>query len=87
METKVRKIVQEFLEPIGEKSHSHQNEIKDLKLRSDFLMKKFEEVDRSVKIDLNLKATLNDMKKRIHAIVKLNLNLLRIWSKTATLHI
>ena len=62
--------MQEFLEPISEKSHSHQNEIKDLKLRSDFLMKKFEEVDRSVKIDLNLKATLNDMKKRIHAIVR-----------------
>lgn len=61
--------MQDFLEPISERSHLHHNEIKDIKLRNDFLMKKTEEMDRCMKVDLNLRGTLADLKKRIHTVV------------------
>ncbi|CDW80343.1 UNKNOWN [Stylonychia lemnae] len=64
METSVRTIVQDFLEPMMEKANDNYNDVKELKMRSDFLTKKFEELDRNIKIDLNLRGTLADLKKR-----------------------
>ena len=52
-----------------ERATENYNDVKDLKMRCDFLTKKFEELDRNIKIDLNLRGTLADLKKRVHSMV------------------
>ena len=69
METKVRKLVGEILDPVAEKAHFNSNEIKEVKLKNDFLLKKIEELDRYMKVDLNLRGNLTDLKKRVHNMV------------------
>jgi hypothetical protein len=69
IETKIRRLVAEILDPVAEKSQNNYHEIKDIKLKNEYIMKKIEEIDRTVKVDLNLKAHLGDMKKRLHTMV------------------
>eukprot|EP00347_Sterkiella_histriomuscorum_P002697 403367156 len=56
---------------MNEKQHEHQNDIKEIKMKNEFLTKKFEEMDRAIKVDLNLRGTLADLKKRIHNMLEM----------------
>lgn len=53
----------EILDPIAEKTNYHNKELKEVKLKNEYLMKKTEELDRSIKVDLNLRGTLTEAKK------------------------
>lgn len=38
-------------------------------MKNEYLIRKTEELDRAIKVDLNLRGNLADMKKRIHSMV------------------
>lgn len=78
LETNIRRLVSEILDPISERSSYHHSELKDLKAKNEYLMKKVEDLDRSIKVDLNLRGTLADLKKRVHNMVRYLLNLFSI---------
>jgi hypothetical protein len=63
-ETQVRAIIGDILGPLVDRSHSSQTEIRELAKIVDKIHKKVDEIDRTVKNDLNLKQFLTDIKKR-----------------------
>ena len=69
IETKVKKLVSEILDPIAAQSHTNMTDLKDVKVKNEYLIKKVEEIDRHVKVDLNLKNNLKDINKRIRVMV------------------
>jgi len=60
----VRTIIADILDPLAERSIGHHLEIKEMKTAIDVIHKKVEDIDRSLKVDLNLKQFLQDIKKR-----------------------
>jgi len=67
-ETKIRGIIGETITPVAERSHQNHNELKGVKHRLDYVTRKVDEIDKILKTDLNLKPTLADTKRRLHAI-------------------
>ena len=63
-ETQVRSIIGDILGPLVDRSHNSQTEIRELAKTVEKLHKKLDEIDRTVKNDLNLKQFLTDIKKR-----------------------
>lgn len=63
-ETQVRSIIGDILGPLVDRSHTSQTEIRELYKTVEKLHKKLDEIDRTVKNDLNLKQFLTDIKKR-----------------------
>ena len=63
-ETQVRSIIADILGPLVDRSHTNQAETRELSKVIDKLHKKVDELDRTVKNDLNLKQFLTDIKKR-----------------------
>jgi hypothetical protein len=68
-ETQVRSIIADILGPLVDRSHTNQTETRELSRVMDKLHKKVDELDRTVKNDLNLKQFLTDIKKRQQLIV------------------
>lgn len=64
METQIRSVVAIVLDPIADRTQGHHNEIKDLKRAVETMQRSLEEMDRFIKVDLNLKSFLADIKKR-----------------------
>jgi hypothetical protein len=65
--------------PLSEKTESSYKDLQNILLKNEYLMKRIDELDRAIKVDLNLRGTLADTKKRIHTIVRyLHMNIKKI---------
>lgn len=60
----MRKVVSGILDPHLERSNNNANELKDMRRQLEAMHSKVEEMDRTIKHDMNLKAFLPDIKKR-----------------------
>ena len=57
------------LDPLVDKTAHHHNDIREQKRLIEAMQRHIEEMDRSLKVDLNLKSFLIDIKKRQALIV------------------
>lgn len=68
-ESLVRRVVSGILDPHLERSNNNANELKDMRRQIEVMHGKVEDLDRVIKRDMNLKAFLEDIKKRQLQIV------------------
>jgi hypothetical protein len=64
----MRKLVIEIMGPISDRSNNNFNELEELKLKNESLYRKIDELDRTIKHDLNLKPSLDMLKRRLTQI-------------------
>jgi len=69
----VRTIIADLMDPIADRAVKNQSELKKVHLAVDQMHKRLDEVERVMKVDLNLKTFINDIKKRQSLIVSLQI--------------
>ena len=67
--TEIRKVVFEYMKPLAEKVEASFDSVQAIQKKNEYIMRRHEDLDRSVKIDLNLRGSLTDIKRRIQQIV------------------
>lgn len=71
LENQVRTIIADLMDPIADRAVKNQSELKKVHSAVDQMHKRLDEVERVMKVDLNLKTFINDIKKRQSLIVSL----------------
>lgn len=67
----MRTIIADLMDPIADRAVKNQSELKKVHSAVDQMHKRLDEVERVMKVDLNLKTFINDIKKRQSLIVSL----------------
>lgn len=60
----MRGIVAHILDPLVDRTQNQSNDIKEIKKTLETMHRSLEEMDRFIKVDLNLKSFLQDIKQR-----------------------